>query len=262
MLRRLKKLFTGAESPDAGARRLSAAAWPSVIYAIGDVHGCIAELEFLESLIVADAAAVDGEKWIVMLGDYLDRGPASAAVLDHLCRKPPAGFRRILLAGNHETMFLSYLQEPTRDDNWLRFGGIETLASYGMDLDRFISGSLSDRRRLLAVHIPDEHLALLSDLPVMLSVPGTSFVHAGLRPGLPLDRQADSDLLWIREPFLSSDDLPTRVVHGHTPIGQPSLGPNRIGIDTGAYATGILTAARLGPAGDTRFLDTRAMVRA
>lgn len=257
MRRFIERLLGRAEATGPDRPHLSATAWPELVYAIGDVHGCLNELVELERLIVQDAASVAGEKWIVMLGDYVDRGPASAAILDRLCAAPPAGFSRICLAGNHETMMLKFLQSPSSDSDWLRFGGMETLASYGIDTVAFAKVPVVARHNLLGSHIPPEHVELLQSFALSLQLPGTVFVHAGLRPGVAVEQQTEADLLWIREPFLSdSAPWPFRVVHGHTPVAAPEIMPHRIGIDTGAFATGVLTALRLNVEGDLLLLNT------
>jgi serine/threonine protein phosphatase 1 len=241
-----------------GAGWLDASARPAVIYAIGDVHGCLDELRRLEALITADAAAVAGEKWLVHLGDYIDRGPASAGVLDHLLAPPPRGFRRLGLKGNPEEMLLDALADPTMLSHWLANGGDATLASYGLGLGT-IEGLRQSRgrRQLLEAHLPEEHLALMRELPVGLSVPGFVFVHAGLRPGVPITDQDEADLLWIRGEFLDSGyAFGPVVVHGHTPAGEPFLSDTRIGIDTGCFMSGRLTALRVDADGKTGILQT------
>ena len=234
-----------------------ARAWPDVAYAIGDVHGCYDQLQRLVELIEEDARDVTGSKLIVMLGDYVDRGPKSAAVLDWLCAPAPQGFDRICLAGNHEVLMLDFLDNPRTDASWLKFGGYDTLSSYGISPDKFNRARSRDRADMLHASIPTEHPEFLRSLPSMLTFPNAVFVHAGLRPGLSLDAQHDDDLLWIREPFLTTEipeDL--LVVHGHTPASEPVVAGRRICVDTGAYATGVLTAVRLGDA-SVRFIDTR-----
>ena len=225
-------------------QRLHAQTLPSAIYAIGDIHGCHRLQLKLEQAIFADAAGLGGEKWIVCLGDYIDRGPASATVLDHLSSAPPAGFRRICLAGNHEEIAFDFLRNGRHDNGWLDFGGREALASYGLhDLAR-------DSTRLgeqLADHIPETHIALLGSLPTMLTVPGYCFVHAGIDPSLPLDSQSDQVLLWSRPSQFTWPEAGTgfRVIHGHTPVTAPDLTQQRINIDLGAYATGRLGAIKI-----------------
>jgi serine/threonine protein phosphatase 1 len=239
-------------------RRRVAAEWPAVVYAIGDVHGCYDLLQDLLNQIRADAARTAGSKLLVMLGDYVDRGPKSASVLDWLCAPPPDGFDRVALAGNHEVLMLDFLADPRPDASWLGFGGTETLASYGIDLEQFTRARPRDRTAMLDAFIPVEHLDLLRSLPGMLTLPHATFVHAGLRSGLPLADQHDDDLLWMREPFLS-EEMPADmfVVHGHTPAAEPVVAGRRICVDTGAFATGTLTAVRMDGT-DIRFLQTRA----
>lgn len=252
------RFLTGAPKAAAvGRERLNAEAWPDVVYAIGDVHGCYDELTTLEAMILADAQSQAGEKWIIMLGDYTDRGPNSAAVLDKLCSRPPEGFRRFCLAGNHESMLLDFVANPQSSAVWLQFGGRETLASYGIDVERFLHVSKRRRVQILEGHIPSEHLDFLRGLPVCLSLPGAIFVHAGLRPGVPPERQADTDMQWIREPFLSSNSSEFGlVIHGHTPTPEPEVKTNRIGIDTAAFATSKLTAVRLSEHAQPAYLST------
>lgn len=253
---------TGSEGGDLEAGWLEASERPALIYAIGDVHGCLDELRRLEALIVTDAAPVAGEKWLVPLGDYIDRGPASAGVLDHLLAPPPPGFRRLCLKGNHEAMLLDALADPPTLRHWLAFGGDATLASYGLGQAAIESlrsgrGRASSRRQLLEAHLPEEHLAFLRNLPVGLSVPGFTFVHAGLRPGVPLADQKEADLLWIRELFLESGhDFGAVVVHGHTPGREPFISATRIGIDTGCFMSGRLTALRIDAEGRTSILQS------
>lgn len=235
---------------------LTAHAWPTVIYAIGDVHGCLPQLRTLEKLIVDDATAISGQKWIVMVGDYVDRGPNSAQVIDHLLRPAPAGFKRFSLAGNHEVMMLDFLAAPRQDANFLSFGGIQTLQSYGLDITTAEPVSPARWTQLLSMHIPQEHVDFIKGLPSTLRVGETLFVHAGIRPGIAVEDQSEDDLFWIREPFLSADFAgELRVVHGHTPLEEPYFAKGRIGIDTGAFATGRLTAARL-TADTCRFIVT------
>lgn len=240
-----------------GRDHLSFDRWPAVVYAIGDIHGCLSELRTLEAMIVADAADVAGEKWIIALGDFIDRGPQSAAVLDHLLLPPPKGFQRFCIAGNHETMILDYWERPTPNATWLAFGGLDTLASYGISHKAATSASPKAMRDILDSHVPREHHDFLADLPLTLSLPSAVFVHAGIRRGVPIDQQQESDALWIREEFFDvPGDGGPLVVHGHTPGTEPLWINNRICVDTGAFATGRLTAVRLTLQDEPRFLTT------
>ena len=237
-------------APASAVPRLNAAERPALLYAIGDVHGCLDALKALEARIVADAAGTPGEKWIVMLGDYVDRGPHSAQVLDHLTARPPKGFSRICLRGNHEEAMLDALEDPRAIDIWLGFGSEATLASYGLSASQIEElarpGRAASKQQLLHAYVPDEHIAFLRNLPVLLTVPGYILVHAGLRPGVATAAQLDRDLMWIRGEFLETDhDFGAVVIHGHTPSEQPYLSARRVGIDTGCFASGMLTAVRI-----------------
>lgn len=220
----------------------------TAVYAIGDVHGCLDELLALERVIMRDAEELPGEKRIVMLGDYVDRGPASAQVLDHLLAPPPHGFDRICLTGNHEMAMLDYLDGRIGRAGWLAMGGERTLLSYGIDHERLREIYKTDHRtdEIIRAAIPPTHVAFLRSLPIMVEAPGFLFVHAGIRPELPLDRQSDRDLVLIRDDFYRAAHLLTRyVVHGHTPVGEARRDGMRVDIDTGAFFSGRLTALRL-----------------
>ncbi|WP_439600197.1 metallophosphoesterase [Devosia sp.] len=217
------------------------------IYAIGDVHGCLAALRTLEAKITADAMSHLHRPLVVMLGDVVDRGPASAQVIDHLLTTA-SDFDRICLAGNHELAMGAFLRAPRRRHEWLDFGGLETLLSYGIE-ETALQQALAKADRLRALvdsHIPSDHRQFLDELPVLLETRQHIFVHAGLRPGIPIEIQHDSDLVWFRDSF-SSDyaEFGKTIVHGHTPVMTPLLSQHRICVDTGAYATGRLTAVKL-----------------
>lgn len=219
------------------------------IYAIGDVHGCLDLLLNAEQKIAADMERNKTPGLIVMLGDYIDRGPNSSAVLEHLCQAPMEGTRRILLRGNHEAAFLQFVEAPLQNLQWLEFGGRQTLLSYGIDVKHYLTREARKQRRLettLNTFIPEAHLALIRSMPIYLRFGKYLFVHAGVRPSIPLESQLDEDLLWIREPFLSSGpDLPYFVIHGHSPVPEPQVGASRICIDTGAVASGRLTVLKI-----------------
>jgi len=211
------------------------------IYAVGDVHGCAARLLAIHRAIAADLAERPvAEALLIHMGDYIDRGPDSAEVIAMLLRGPAVpGARVINLMGNHEDLLLGALADSaseTKARNWLDNGGPATLRSWGVPL---AGGPLEWARR-----IPPEHQAFLRGLALRHSAGGYLFVHAGVRPNVPLDAQSTEDLLWIREPFLSfAGDFGAVVVHGHTPIPEPVVRPNRVGIDTGAVMGGRLTCA-------------------
>ncbi|CAN7510666.1 metallophosphoesterase family protein [Rhizobium sp. LjRoot30] len=220
----------------------------AAIYAVGDVHGCHREMIDAERRIIEDSAAEKGPVLVVYLGDYIDRGPASNDVVEHLCSVPPAGLERITLCGNHEDTFLRFLDAPTSHRGWLDWGGHEMLASYGVDVTHILQTSRSFEAVAEAAMeaIPERHIRLLRALPVLLEVGKLVFAHAGIRPGVAIEEQTDRDLLWIREPFLSEGaGLPLLVIHGHTPTDEPVFAKGRIGIDTAAFATGRLTVLKV-----------------
>ena len=220
----------------------------TVVYAIGDVHGCFDELRALEQKILLDALQFRGRKIIIMLGDYIDRGPQSRRVIEHLMAPPPKGFLRVCLAGNHEVAMLNYLDGYLSREPWLAVGGRETLYSYGIDpthlANLYASGEEVDER--IRETIPAGHVGFLRALPVMVCSDEFVFVHAGIRPGIALEEQDEADLLNIRSDFLAAAHrLDHWVVHGHTIVDVPTLDGRRLGIDTGAFQTGRLTALRI-----------------
>jgi serine/threonine protein phosphatase 1 len=222
------------------------------IYAIGDIHGRLDLLQSVESRIISHGARRQRPAIVMCLGDYIDRGPQSRQVLDHLIKRLPAPFYRICLCGNHDDIFLSFLQDDAFDPLWLEFGGDKTLESYGIDSSYLLKMDPSGRdlKRIARQTIPEAHVAFLQKLPIAVSIGRNLFVHAGIVPGKPLYEQSDSDLMWIREPFLSEGPLQDiMVVHGHTPASDFQYGPNRVGIDTGAFASGRLKALYIGPSG-------------
>ncbi|MFP3866617.1 MAG: metallophosphoesterase family protein [Desulfobacteraceae bacterium] len=204
----------------------------SQIYAIGDIHGCLGHLQRLMAKVKPD---IDHHK-LVFIGDYIDRGPDSRGVVDYIIdlkkNYPPDNI--ICLMGNHERMFLDYLQ----GDNQLLFlinGGRSTLESYwGADWE-------SRLRRL-----PADHWEFYQQLKMFYETEDYIFVHGGLKPGVPLAEQQEEDVLWIREEFLIClDDFGKRVIFGHTPFPKPFVWPNKIGIDTGAVYGNYLTCLKL-----------------
>lgn len=237
-----------------GRRRLSLEGPLPTIYAIGDVHGCFCEMLEAEARIRDDFGQSGDEALIVYLGDYVDRGPEAASVLDHLTSDHGDGLARITLCGNHDDAFLHFIRDPVEWMYWLgpNFGGEATLVSYGINLDDIRwqdigSAALSARLRRI---IPPRHIMFLAGLPIFLVAGDYLFVHAGLRPGISLAMQEDEDLLWIREPFLSvGSGLALTAVHGHTPCAIPEFAPGRIGIDTGCFATGRLTVLKVDASG-------------
>jgi serine/threonine protein phosphatase 1 len=228
------------------------------LYAIGDIHGEAALLDRLMAKIDDDLAAHrPAEALAIFLGDYVDRGPDSAGVIDRLARGT-FGLPHVALRGNHEDAMLAALAEGgDAMERWCRMGGVATLASYGVDLAKpGRRKALAKARDALLGRIPAAHRAFLGETRLIESVGDYVFVHAGLRPGIPIERQAAADLMWIREEFLRSDaDFGKVVVHGHSPRPWPENQPRRINVDTGAFKSGVLTAVALEGAG-RRFLST------
>lgn len=218
-----------------------------VFYAVGDVHGCLSLLKEMDALIESDDQ--QGEKIVVMLGDYVDRGPSSAQVLDYLNAPPPAKFRRICLAGNHEEAMLSFLEDPIANARWLDLGGLETLRSYGTDTTEFTANRTKPKKlaQILESHIPGDHVEFLRQMPVMVCSPDYVMVHGGLRQGVPIANQLDHDLMWLRAggDTTGSQSSDRILIHGHTPVSVPLVTPHRICVDTEAYRTGVLSAVRV-----------------
>ena len=213
------------------------------IYAVGDVHGRSDLLERLLAAIDADCKQRPIASPItVFLGDYIDRGSDSQNVLNLLLQWRQH-HEAIFLSGNHETFLPRFLADPRSLNEWRQYGGLETLLSYG--LKPTINPDHNEEIRLateLANILPREHLDFLKSLDLSFSCGDFLFVHAGVRPCVPIHEQTEEDLLWIRDDFLTwKEPFERFVVHGHTPVSEPDLRPNRINIDTGAYATGRLT---------------------
>ena len=213
------------------------------IYAIGDIHGCSDLLNEMFTVIDADLARNPIRRPVeVFLGDYIDRGPNSARTLDLLVERS-LGRETVCLRGNHEAYLLEVLRDPTKVEEWRQFGGLQTLMSYGIrpSLDPDAAEQIRLISALLEV-MPSDHLRFLRSLKPSFLCGVFFFVHAGVRPGIPLNEQQEADLLWIRNEFLESEEnFGKFIVHGHTPVPEPDIRPNRINIDTGAYATGNLT---------------------
>jgi len=228
------------------------------VYAVGDIHGCRERLRKLHAAIEQDAATARGRKVIVYLGDYVDRGEDSAGVIEDLLAGEPAGFERVFLKGNHEDFLLRSLEDKGALLPWLSNGGDSTCRAYGLeptappDGVKDLLGWLQQR---LAEILPERHRRFFQDLKLTHGEGDYFFCHAGVRPGVGLEEQSEEDLLWMREPFLSSKQaLGKVVVHGHTPAAGPERRANRIGIDTGACYGGCLTALVL-EGDEQRFLQ-------
>lgn len=214
------------------------------IYAVGDIHG---RLDLLDRLLASMHADISlravAKPLFVFLGDYIDRGPSSRETIDRLIEHGER-YECVFLKGNHELIAIKCLSDPSLFDYWMRLGGMETLTSYGV----VAAGSPKNSKRTVelqaAFHdaMPQTHFRFLSDLKTSFACGDFFFAHAGVRPRVKLSDQAESDLLSIRREFLESrQDFGKIVVHGHTPTYEVEVAPNRINIDTGAFATGRLT---------------------
>lgn len=202
------------------------------IFAIGDIHGCISKLKSIMNMIDIDAQ----NDTLVFIGDYIDRGVDSKGVVDFVLDLRKSIDRMICLQGNHEQMFLDYLSDDKHKGFFLANGGESTISSYG-----FIETNDG-----MKVNVPKSHMQFFKSLLPYYETDDYIFVHAGLRPGIPLEKQGTDDLMWVRYEFIkSSYDFGKTVVFGHTPLLRPLIEPNKIGIDTGAVFGGKLTCVEL-----------------
>lgn len=219
------------------------------VYAVGDIHGRIDLLRRLNARILVDAEVAQADSCIVIyLGDYVDRGDHSREVVESLIEDPIPNFECISLLGNHEAFLLEFLDNPGHGNSWVFNGGDTTLRNYGVEVGdpEFHTGGWEWLRDRFAECLPKSHLEFLRSLPLMHDEGDYLFVHAGIRPGVPLQEQVREDLLWIREGFLDcEDDLGRVVVHGHTPTKEIQVKSNRIGIDTKAWMSDTLTCVVL-----------------
>lgn len=218
------------------------------VYAVGDIHGCLEEFETLLGAIRNDDAARGAaETELILLGDLVDRGPDSAAVIDRAIGWEEGWASLEALLGNHEASMCAVLEGDLRWlTSWLTYGGVETLLSYGVERRVIASGDGESIAEAARRAVPQTHRDWLAERPFHIARGDYLFVHAGIRPGIPLAEQSPEDLLWIREEFLASrTNHGPMVVHGHSIREQIDEKPNRIGIDTGAFITGTLTAVGL-----------------
>ena len=243
-----RNLF-GWRRGSAGAARPKACVPDGVVVdAVGDVHG---QHHLLESLLAQIQTDVESNKYdrriLVFVGDYVDRGPSSQLVVERVLAGLPT-FETIALKGNHEQMLLDFVSDAELWEVYRRLGGAETLMSYGVDRDLLFGSNVASatiRDAFLAV-FPQPHHDFLRSLHLSYDCGDYHFVHAGVRPGVPLHLQTEADQLWIRDLFLTAGDVfdGRVIVHGHTPTRDPEKLSFRVGIDTGAYMTGRLTAAK------------------
>ena len=217
----------------------------SRVYAVGDIHGRRDLIEKIHDLIAADAAGSDvPRKVVVYLGDYIDRGEESRQVVDFLLDNPLPDFENIYLKGNHEDVLIKFLSGTSIDPGWIYYGGDNTLCSYDVTVSSPFGNqwSLEQMQAHLKHNLPARHLEFYQTLQISHLEGDYCFVHAGVVPKVPLEKQEEENVLWIRDEFLNSKANHGRIiVHGHTIRSKPEVFPNRIGIDTGAYSSGILT---------------------
>lgn len=227
------------------------------LYAIGDIHGCLGELERLLEVIARDHAGTADQVHLLFLGDLVDRGPDSAGVIARLRRGSLPADQVHFIMGNHEeAMLAAWRGEASDDVGWLSYGGRETLESYGISrAEQFRRGfTIYDAMRAA---VPADDIAFIESFTDQRRLGDYLFVHAGIRPGVALDQQSVRDLRWIRGGFLESEeDHGVMVVHGHTIAREPEVRRNRICVDTGCYASGRLTAVGLA-GGSAWLLDGR-----
>ena len=247
MLKTLRQIFVRENEAPHGA----AIPPGQRVYAVGDIHGC---LDLFEAIIAAieedDASSAPAETTVILLGDLVDRGPDSAGVVARAREWSEQRTVR-MLAGNHEEMFLSSFDDIDVLRHFLRFGGKETVLSYGIGRDAYNAAELEEVQELMRAAVPEADRDFLRSFEDMIAIGDYLFVHAGIVPGVPFEEQRRKDLRWIREPFLSHcEPFGAVVVHGHTISDEPVERGNRIGIDTGAYSSGRLTALAL--EGNTR----------
>lgn len=232
------------------SRRPKTSAIPAVpddhrVYAIGDIHGRADLLQQMHRQIGEDAAAAEAaQRTVIYLGDYVDRGMQSREVIDLLLDEPLVGFDSVHLMGNHEEFLLAFAHDLSSARSWLYNGGDTTLHSYGVVVPAVVRQDLdlAEARDAFFASLPARHLDFFRSLRLYHEIGDYFFVHAGVRPGVPLQGQSHDDMLWIRQEFLRSNaDFGRIVVHGHSITREVDVQPNRIGIDTGAYNSGILS---------------------
>jgi serine/threonine protein phosphatase 1 len=244
-------------APRRGSGPAGARGWRA--YAVGDIHGRLDLLEQLLDKIHQELARRPARKvLLVFVGDLIDRGPSSAQVVERLRTYEHPRVQTVLLLGNHEEVLLRILKgEADLITKWRWFGGTECLKSYGVDTEKLAGMNDQDALEVVRSAIPRQHVEFLESFDDSCRFGDYLFVHAGIRPGIEFDQQRQSDLRWIREPFLFDEtDHGFIVVHGHTIRPEIEIRPNRIGIDTGAYRTGVLTALAI-EGSNNWFLDTR-----
>ena len=234
------------------------------LYAIGDVHGRHDLLAAMHRRIESELEYTPDSDWrIIHLGDYVDRGPDSRSVIDFLIAARARDPRNIMLTGNHDIGMLDFLSKPDPDGLFMRYGGIQTAASYGVKLSNGgnwfgkSDEALSHGHAALVESVPQAHVDFLRSLPFSATFGDFFFCHAGIRPGVPLESQSKQDLIWIRDVFHDYPGLyPKVIVHGHTPVPEAEVAANRVNVDTLAWQSGMLSALAIN-GGDKRILTVQ-----
>jgi serine/threonine protein phosphatase 1 len=247
MFNKLRSLFSnGEDHADVAAMPIARVPQGQRVYAVGDIHGRLDLFEQLLQRIEEDnARRGPAETTLILLGDLVDRGPESRGVVDRAMQLVQTGKVRVL-AGNHEEMLLTSIESDEALRHFLRHGGKETLFSYGLPPEEYSRSTLPELRERMNALVPAEHVAFFRAMEDRIAIGDYLFVHAGVRPEVPVEQQTTSDLRWIRREFLDHAQWHGHmIVHGHTITEEPEALPNRIGIDTGAYASGRLTALGL-----------------
>lgn len=261
MINALSRMWLSRQPARASWVDLGAA---DAVYAIGDVHGRCDLAEAMEARLLHDLARRGATAAVFLyLGDLIDRGPKSAHLLDHILSAPPEGVRRVILRGNHEDMFLSFLESPEANAAWLEHGGEATLSSYSIhltaaELRRSGRGYVT---QLLHSSIPMQHVAAMREAPRGVVAGDWVFTHAGLEPGRPRAQQSAAAVTWgVAGDLTERDTCSGRLVFGHFAGEEVRVRGQTICIDTGAYATGRLSALRVAPAerdGGVEFFEVR-----
>jgi serine/threonine protein phosphatase 1 len=251
-------MFDFTPRRDSGPR--GARGWRA--YVVGDIHGRLDLLDALLDKVHQDLDRRPARKTLlVFVGDLIDRGPQSAQVVERLRTYSRRGVRPIFLLGNHEEVLLRILAgDESLIDSWVKFGGLQCLESYGVDASVLRSRAGAELLEVVQRAVSKDHVTFLESFVDSCRFGDYLFVHAGIRPGVEIDQQRQSDLRWIRDPFLLDEtDHGFVVVHGHTIRSEVEVRPNRIAIDTGAYRTGILTALAV-EGSKSWYLDTRGAI--
>ena len=236
----------------------------SQVFAVGDIHGCRDLLQNMHKKILESSQNVEGKKLLIYLGDYIDRGPDIKETIQTLIDFQPENFKQVFLLGNHEQMLLEFISGSKNSPYiWLGNGGLETFKSYGIDLSKYIDDTKMELyhdkkiRKQLLESIPPSHKDFFNQLQLSYEWDNYFFVHAGINPDLPLDKQEKETMLWTREKSFFNPKMTCSkiIVHGHTPVEKIEKYPFRINLDTGSFYSGKLSCLKI-ENGKLSFLNT------